>query len=173
MVYITSCTFRTVTEYNKNAIPSYSLSKSCMILYIQILELCFENLQSPTVYAAAGAMLSSFSTGGRLLHTSFLFKQIFPPFYYLETHYSFFRFRLISVLLYNLGRPTSLIIDFGARATRIIPVVDGFTLNKSIVSTNRGGNWIDVEVKNEIDRSGMVCSLLYIRVAETTKYRTE
>lgn len=55
----------------------------------------------------------------------------------------------------SLGRPTSLIIDFGARATRIIPVVDGFTLNKSIVSTNRGGNWIDVEVKNEIDRSGM------------------
>jgi actin-related protein len=28
-----------------------------------ILELCFENVQSPAVYVAAGGMLSSFSTG--------------------------------------------------------------------------------------------------------------
>jgi hypothetical protein len=60
-------------RYKKNAIPSLSLSNSFMISCIQILELCFENLQSPTVYAAAGAMLSSFSTGEPLHSTSFLF----------------------------------------------------------------------------------------------------
>ena len=58
------------------------------------------------------------------------------------------------ILLFYTGRPTSLIIDFSARATRIIPIIDGYTLNKAIVSTSRGGNWIDVEVKNEIDKSG-------------------
>ena len=53
------------------------------------------------------------------------------------------------------GRPTSLVIDFGAQATRIIPIIDGFTLNKAIVSTSRGGNWIDAEVRKEIDKSGI------------------
>ena len=55
-----------------------------------------------------------------------------------------------------LGRPTSLIIDFSAQATRIIPVIDGYTLNKAIVSTSRGGNWIDLEVLKEIDKSGKI-----------------
>ena len=64
-------------------------------------------------------------------------------------------FCLLFVWLFLSGRPTSLIIDFSARATRIIPIIDGYTLNKAIVSTSRGGNWIDVEVKNEIDKSGM------------------
>ena len=49
-----------------------------------------------------------------------------------------------------------MIIDFSAQATRIIPVIDGYTLNKAIVSTSRGGNWIDLEVLKEIDKSGKV-----------------
>ena len=35
-------------------------------------------------------------------------------------------------------------------------MVDGFTLNKSIVSTTRGGNWIDLEVRKDINESGIV-----------------
>lgn len=79
------------------------------------------------------------------LHLSSNFSNTLPPFPVLKSFYQLFN---------HTGRPTSLIIDFGAQATRIIPVVDGFTLNKSIVSTARGGNWIDLEVRKDINESG-------------------
>jgi actin-related protein len=41
------------------------------------------------------------------------------------------------------GRPTSLVIDFGARETRVMPVVDGFVLRNAVVKTSRGGDWLD------------------------------
>lgn len=44
---------------------------------------------------------------------------------------------------FSAGRPTSLVVDLGASGTRIVPVVDGYGLEKAIVSTSRGGNWID------------------------------
>mmetsp|Transcript_19440 Transcript_19440/g.36237 ORF Transcript_19440/g.36237 Transcript_19440/m.36237 type:complete len:502 (+) Transcript_19440:142-1647(+) len=41
------------------------------------------------------------------------------------------------------GRPTSLIVDLGAAATRCVPVVDGYTLHRSAVATHRGGLYFD------------------------------
>lgn len=54
------------------------------------------------------------------------------------------------------GRSTSLVIDMGARETRIIPVVDGFVLRKALMKTSRGGNWLDRKVFHEIESC---CSL--------------
>ena len=51
---------------------------------------------------------------------------------------------------FSAGRPTSLVIDLGARETRIIPVVDGFVLRNAVLTTNRGGNWLDQRVLQEI-----------------------
>ena len=53
------------------------------------------------------------------------------------------------------GRPTSLVIDFGARETRIIPVVDGFVLRNAVVKTARGGNWLDQLLMDEIGSNGI------------------
>lgn len=52
------------------------------------------------------------------------------------------------------GRPTSLVVDFGATQTRIIPVVDGYVLNKAVVTTSRGGNWIDSQLQKELQSLG-------------------
>eukprot|EP01041_Mallomonas_annulata_P008815 gene8814-18244_t len=52
------------------------------------------------------------------------------------------------------GRPTSLIVDFGATQTRVVPVVDGFVLNKSCVSTTRGGDWLDECMNKELTAGG-------------------
>ena len=41
------------------------------------------------------------------------------------------------------GRPTSIVVDFGAAASRCIPVVDGFVLHRSSVATRRGGFYFD------------------------------
>jgi hypothetical protein len=49
-------------------------------------------------------------------------------------------------------------------------VIDGFTLNRAIITTARGGDWIDLEVKNEIDKSGK-CSLFYLLKNSLRKYR--
>ncbi len=34
---------------------------------------------------------------------------------------------------FSAGKPTSLVIDFGASQTSIIPVVDGFTLKRALL----------------------------------------
>lgn len=41
------------------------------------------------------------------------------------------------------GRPTSLVVDMGASATRCVPVVDGYALHRSTVATRRGGMYLD------------------------------
>ena len=46
------------------------------------------------------------------------------------------------------GRSTSLVVDFGASHTTVSPVVDGFVLKKSVVSTARGGNYLDEIIGN-------------------------
>ena len=54
---------------------------------------------------------------------------------------------------FSAGRPTTLVIDLGARETRIIPVVDGFVLRNAVLTTNRGGNWLDKKVLEEVVKS--------------------
>ena len=49
------------------------------------------------------------------------------------------------------GRPTSLVLDFGARETRVTPVVDGFVLRKAVMKTARGGNWLDKKLLAELE----------------------
>jgi actin-related protein len=41
------------------------------------------------------------------------------------------------------ARPTSLVVDLGGSEIRIVPVVDGFSMNRAIVRTCRGGNALD------------------------------
>jgi actin-like protein 6A len=54
------------------------------------------------------------------------------------------------------GRPTSLVIDIGARETRIIPVVDGYTLKNAVVVTKRGGNWIDKNIFSHLESNNNI-----------------
>ena len=56
---------------------------------------------------------------------------------------------------FSAGRPTSLVVDFGAREVRIVPVVDGYTINRAVVTTRRGGDWVDHAVRREIEAAGV------------------
>ena len=74
---------------------------------------------------------------------------------FFEKHLSPGMFAAPSGMLsgFSAGRPTTLVIDLGARETRIIPVVDGFVLRNAVLTTSRGGNWLDDKVLGEIVRS--------------------
>lgn len=50
------------------------------------------------------------------------------------------------------GKPTGLVVDFGASHTTVSPVVDGFVLEKSTTTTNRGGNWLDAHIQIVLSR---------------------
>lgn len=52
---------------------------------------------------------------------------------------------------FSAGRPTGLVLDFGASQTRVVPVVDGYALNKAAVITSRGGNLFDELLAREIE----------------------
>ena len=56
---------------------------------------------------------------------------------------------------FSAGRPTSLVVDFGAREVRIVPIVDGYTLNRAVITTRRGGDWVDDAVRREIEATGI------------------
>ena len=45
------------------------------------------------------------------------------------------------------GRTTGVVVDLGASHTTVSPVVDGYVLEKSVVSTTRGGNWLDAQIR--------------------------
>jgi len=53
---------------------------------------------------------------------------------------------------FSAGRSNSLVIDVGSSSIRITPVIDGYTCKRASISTNRGGNWMDSLVRQEIDR---------------------
>ena len=44
---------------------------------------------------------------------------------------------------FSTGRPTALVIDMGAHASKICPVVDGFSVRKASVWTEKGGRYIN------------------------------
>jgi len=48
------------------------------------------------------------------------------------------------------GHPTSLIVDLGGARTTVTPVIDGYTLNKAVMTTQRGGNWLDQILLQEL-----------------------
>lgn len=54
---------------------------------------------------------------------------------------------------FSVGRPTALIVDFGANQTRVVPVIDGFVIRQAIQYTKRGGNWMTNRVINTIEQS--------------------
>lgn len=54
---------------------------------------------------------------------------------------------------FSTGRPTGLVLDFGASQTRIVPVVDGYALNKATVTTIRAGNMFDELLARKIESS--------------------
>lgn len=45
------------------------------------------------------------------------------------------------------GRTTGLVVDLGASHTTVSPIVDGYVLEKSVMSTARGGNWLDSRIR--------------------------
>jgi actin-related protein len=53
------------------------------------------------------------------------------------------------------GRPTALVIDFGASGTRVTPVVDGYALNRARICTQRGGDQLDSIVSAALAARGI------------------
>ena len=51
---------------------------------------------------------------------------------------------------FSAGRPTSLVIDIGASGTRIQPVVDGYNLSKGLIESNRGCNYMEELLRQEL-----------------------
>lgn len=56
---------------------------------------------------------------------------------------------------FSAGKPTALVVDFGAISTRITPVLDGYAIRKGTFATSRGGNWMDSIVKEELVQHGI------------------
>ena len=56
---------------------------------------------------------------------------------------------------FSMGRPSSLIVDLGASRTSISAVCDGYELRKSKLSTLRGGDWMDGQLRHQIAKSGV------------------
>lgn len=80
----------------------------------KLLELLFENFESPGIYIGKDAMLSSFCA----------------------------------------GRATSLVVDLGASGTTITPIIDGYSLTNSTVRSNRGGDWLDIQLSAALTTAG-------------------
>ena len=53
------------------------------------------------------------------------------------------------------GRSTALVIDMGASHTTISPVVDGYVLKKAVVSTSRGGDYLDSLFSDNLASKGI------------------
>jgi actin-like protein 6A len=56
---------------------------------------------------------------------------------------------------FSSGKPTAMVIDFGASGTRVTPVVDGYALHKAQLKTRRGGDQLSV--------SACILSVLFIQ----------
>ena len=56
---------------------------------------------------------------------------------------------------FSSGRPTALVVDFGASGMRITPVVDGYALKGARVRTSRGGDRLDGMVATALADAGM------------------
>jgi len=56
---------------------------------------------------------------------------------------------------FSSGRPTALVVDFGASGTRVTPVVDGFALRTARVCTSRGGERLDTLVSAALAAAGV------------------
>jgi hypothetical protein len=59
------------------------------------------------------------------------------------------------------GRPTGLVVDLGASHTTVSPVVDGHVLLKSVMTTSRGGNWLDARLHSVLSREHIVVKPWY------------
>jgi actin-related protein len=62
---------------------------------------------------------------------------------------------------FSQGKPTSLVVDIGARGTRIVPIVDGYTLNRGVITNSRGGDWMDRGIRKELDNIGVAIKPWY------------
>lgn len=68
------------------------------------------------------------------------------------------------------GRPTSLLIDIGGSGFQITPVIDGYCLRKSQYFCERGGNWVDSLIQNELQHRNINIKLWY---ENFSSYRNE
>ena len=100
-------------------------------------------MEIPACYIAKDAMLHSY-----VVHTCLL---------------GLCRCEFTNCCRFCAGRPTSLVIDAGGSGIRVTPVIDGYTLRNgthrvvriysdvmlrstAVVSTDRGGEWLDEQV---------------------------
>ncbi len=58
-----------------------------------------------------------------------------------------------SLSSFSTGRRTSLIVDFSATGTSVVPVVDGYALSKPALFTSRGGVLLDNLLRRELEGS--------------------
>jgi len=55
--------------------------------------------------------------------------------------------QLTSVLRFSAGKPTALVIDFGASNVSVTPVHDGLTLRKGVIRSPLGGNYLSNQLR--------------------------
>jgi actin-like protein 6A len=91
-------------------------------------------------------MLCSSSSCGAQLLELFFEEFHFPAAYIPST-------AMLGAFCY--GRSTALVIDMGASHTTISPVVDGYVLRKAVVSTSRGGDFMDSLISDTLASRGV------------------
>ena len=52
---------------------------------------------------------------------------------------------------FSAGKTTATVVDFGASEISVTPVVDGYAVAGARLSTSRGGNWLDEQIRYEIE----------------------
>lgn len=62
---------------------------------------------------------------------------------------------------FSVGKPSSVVVDFGSSKTHVSVVSDGYELRKSRTSTLRGGDWMDRQINHVISRSGVTLRPLF------------
>lgn len=70
------------------------------------------------------------------------------------------------------GKPTSLVVDFGASHTTASPIVDGFVLEKSVIQTSRGGDWFDNQIASILRGHDIAINPWYEKSIDTTTMAT-
>ena len=56
---------------------------------------------------------------------------------------------------FSVGRSTSMVVDCGGGGTSVVPVLDGYVLNKPIQRSHRGGEWLTEQVHNFLGKQSI------------------
>ena len=84
---------------------------------------------------------SSPADKAKLLELSF--ESFDTPAVYIASH--------ATLSAFSAGKTTATVVDFGASGISVTPVIDGYAVHGSRLTTSRGGNWIDENIRFEIE----------------------